>query len=224
MKNAFYIILLFSVSFAIGQDTAKSFKARPFAVYLESPVFFGFNDGKFHSWVATANLEYFLNISENYGISISAGYGRDFRLNKYLDDAYNFGINNVFGKRHHFFELGTGLGIYSGDVFHIYRFGYRLHLFDRLMIRVAYTPYVRLWRHTDSFLFDRENDITVSLGYRFGVVNKKSERKSDSVFAKAFHSVNLNSMPLFRYFDDQNGHLESLSLEFWLNKFNNVIL
>jgi hypothetical protein len=224
MKRNYLISLLifFAFLFSFGQETEKTSKENPFAAYLESPVFYGFKNGNFNSWVVTANLEYLLKTSENYGISFSAGYGRDFRLSKYDDDAFNFGINNIFGKKHHFIEVGGGIGIYSGDVYHSFRFGYRLHLFDRLMFRVAYTPYIRLWRHTDSFLFDRVNDITLSLGYRFGYGKNKSERKNDLEFGKIIHSVQLNSQPFFRNYDKKSGHLENLNLEILLLRLNRI--
>lgn len=221
-NTALLIAVLLSFTYSEAQEPQAQATKNSFAAYLESPIFFGFENGKFHSWVTTANLEYFIKLSENFGISVSAGYGREFRFSRYIDDAYYFSFNSIFGKRHHFLEIGGGAGIYSGDVFHNYRFGYRLHLFDRLMIRVAYTPYIRLWAHTDSFLFDRENDITLSLGYRFGFVNKKSDKKDDRLFGKTFHSVQLNTQPLFRNFDKKYGHLESLNCEIPLVRLNRV--
>lgn len=47
MKYAYFMVLFFSCSFVVCQEKVKLYKTRPLAVYLESPVFYGFNDGKF---------------------------------------------------------------------------------------------------------------------------------------------------------------------------------
>jgi len=219
--------VLFISQFLFGQNSENLQKEHPLAVYLESPLFYRDWNGNSNSGIITANLEYLLKTSEINRVSFSLGAGREFLIKDYhhWDIVIFSEVSNVFGKRTHFFEAGLGPCYASGSLMIKMRLGYRLQLANRFLFRLGYTPY--LWPKTHYNYEDQpeivsHSDLSISLGYRFGLNYSKKQSQGDGLFKHVVHSVLLDFQPFYQNYDAAKGNLKSLKIEIILKEHNRV--
>jgi len=205
------------------QNSEKLTKENPIAVYLDSPLFYRDWYNNSFSRIITANLEYLLKTSKSNRISFSLGVGSEFSKEDYqnYDIVFFSEVSNLFGKRNHFFEVGLGPCYASGSLMIKTRLGYRMHLGNRFMFRLGYTPYIWLrphYNYEEQSEFVSHSDLSVSLGYRFGYKVQMAETKTDSIFNSLIHSIQLNYNPYYQSYKGWNGNEKSLQIEITLKR------
>jgi hypothetical protein len=225
MKSLITIVFVLLLNpFLFSQDTTENKNDNSYSVFFESPLFYE-DWWEYQNTVLTINFEYLIN-KKNGGLSFLLGYGRIFSSYDgvfYSDPYFNTEINYLFGKKHHFLEIGTGLG-YGSSVFLKFRLGYRLNLGKRLLFRIAYTPTVYLRQHNDTEEhppFTGFNGLSLSLGYRFGIHISNEKQGSK---CKWFSGMRLDWQPFFKDYKNVNTFSGTINLEFLLAKFTSVSL
>ena len=215
-------IIIFPLLLFSQENKSKPF-GNSFSVSVESPLFF-------KSWyeengnVGFLNFELFDKRKENFANSYSLGlllianlYGEVYVPQQPI---FYFQYAAVFGKKRHFFELGTGLVV--PEFLLNLRFGYRLNLGKRILFRAAYTPSVYLEQHIDSEEYPSYtvfNGLSLSLGYRFGI--KTSKEKWDNNW-KWLSGMQLNFQPFFKNYKGYEGYYGEVDLELLLYTINDI--
>lgn len=115
----------------------------------------------------TANYERLIKVNSGY-VSFSVGGGPLFGISDY-SGVYPTGdleLDVLFGRNHHFLEIGGGLKIFFGNnvvpALVKSRLGYRLMAGQRVVFRISY----------ELLLVPIEMGLSVCIGYRFGGVSK----------------------------------------------------
>ena len=217
-------VLMVYTNIINGQETSKASNNNLYSVFVQSPFFYRDYPGNNDYWIFTTNFEYLLYAGSDFPLSLSLGFGREFRFKDVgiYDLVITSEVNQLFGDGKHFFELGAGLGMASATFMMQFRLGYRLHLGKRLLFRAAYNPYLYFDRSEENPHYRGSHNISVSLGYRFGYSETKREEKKDGLFGSAVHSLQLNSMPLFFNYQYKQGHMEYVSIELPLVQLDNL--
>ncbi len=163
MKKLFIFICLFvlipSVTFC--QADLKQENHNLNTVFIQSD-FLTWSE-EFGLLSLTANYERFLKVTSGY-LSFSAGGGPLIGIYDYsgIYSTIDFEFDGLFGRKHHFFEIGGGLKIFNGNNeipgLLKSRIGYRLLVGQRVMFRISY----------ELFLMPVEMGFSVGFGYRFG--------------------------------------------------------
>jgi hypothetical protein len=120
-------------------------------------------------------------------------------------------IKKIFGKKTHFLE--TGLGFDFSTLYLMFRIGYRAELFDHLLLRVGYTPYL-LIDETRFYSINRmsfHNSFSVSIGYRFG--GEKFQTNWDNNW-DWLSALQFNVQPFFSHFAGYGGFYFTIGPEF----------
>ncbi len=172
-----FTLFLFIFSITYGQKINKDSKENSFSVFAESPLPY-FSMGSYKYSVATLNLEYTFNRNSNRMTSLFLGYGLTYNItiSNVRFDAVSGGILWNFGEKWYRLEVGGGLSYFGFDMNINGRIGARLIPGNRILIRVAYTPYVFTGLFTsDSIIESFENFLSVSFGYRFGIHSKRKK-------------------------------------------------
>jgi hypothetical protein len=225
MKSLITIVFVLLLNpFLFSQDTTENKNDNSYSVFFESPLFYE-DWWEYQNTVLTINFEYLIN-KKNGGLSFLLGYGRIFSSYDgvfYSDPYFNTEINYLFGKKHHFLEIGTGLG-YGSSVFLKFRLGYRLNLGKRLLFRIAYTPTVYLRQHNDTEEhppFTGFNGLSLSLGYRFGIHIPKETWNTKF---KRLYGLQFDFQPLFQNYKGGKGYNLNLFLEILIHKTEKLLL
>lgn len=102
--------------------------------------------------------------------TLNTGFGFVFENCKPGTVVVPVGLNLITGRLSDFFETGINVTVVGPDVMLLARIGYRKHFNNRILFRIAYTPYFWLPAHIDTEEYPKytgANTISVSLGYRF---------------------------------------------------------
>jgi hypothetical protein len=214
MKRIFtfsIIFLLFS-TFTLSQQNVSNSTQKSFSVFFDYPIFFRTENGTSDYHLITANLEYLLNPGKKSKSLISLGYGTAiYKFGQtYSDMAFAVEFNKLWGSKNHFFESGIALN-YISDFLLKFRFGYRLVLWEKWLVRVGYTPYVWI----DNWQMTGFNNLSLSIGYTFGNSNVLK-----NVWNRIL-GIQLNSQPLYHHWEGLPGHLEIIDLELLIVDFEN---
>lgn len=176
MKSLITIVFVLLLNpFLFSQDTTGNKNDNSFSVFAESPLPY-FSMGSYKYSVATLNLEYTFNRNSNRMTSLFLGYGLTYNItiSNVRFDAVSGGILWNFGEKWYRLEVGGGLSYFGFDMNINGRIGARLIPGNRILFRVAYTPYVFTGLFTsDSIIESFENFLSVSFGYRFGIHSKR---------------------------------------------------
>jgi len=221
MKEKLLIALafvLFTSSFLFGQDTLNRKKNNSFSVNIESSMIMIIGD----YWVPQVtygylNFEFLQRRKENFANSYSLGLAPVALFDDYFSVAqhpvFYLQYAAVFGKKRHFFEMGTGLVVPT--IILNLRLGYRLDLGKRFLFRAAYTPSVYLYKLTDEegnidfTVFN--NGLSLSLGYRFGIKGNKEKWNNNWGWLS---TLQFNAQPFFNHFTGYKGFYFTIGPEF----------
>jgi len=220
-----FILLFVSNPLLFTQQNDGYRKNKPFSLYFDSPILFNTWFKDVNSKILTLDLEYLITDSHNTKVAISAGYGREFWLGTpYSEMVISSEFKMLIGRKSHFFETGTGFYYICCYPILRFRLGYRLNLGDNFLFRIAYTPYINLkplYNDDDEKYFYTANDISISLGYRFGIHIPKETWNTKF---KRLYGLQFDFQPLFQNYKGGKGYNLNLFLEILIHKTEKLLL
>jgi len=162
----FYVKPVFAQDGYFQNDPEERNK-KEISIYLEHPVFFR----KTIDFFLMEHFELHLSKKSHYSNPyFSVGFGMGFSKSGIGPYAVPVEFGLISGRKS--FKLETGLGIMpvGADVMMKSRFGLRTCFFNRLPVRLSFTPYFMIpygEREEGEPRYDIKSDVSISVGYRF---------------------------------------------------------
>jgi len=163
------LIVLTTLSFSQDGIVELNKKQHYFAASVNIPVFYKYygQDGHFFPSVSIEYIRY-RNPTNKTSYSLIYGKEIDYEDN-WTRNVIGFEITKIFGRKHTFIEVGGGVS-YNRNIDVHPRIGGRFNFGKHLLIKLAYTPRLRL---EPELYTTFDHFATISFGYRFGFLKKK---------------------------------------------------
>ncbi len=167
----FFCLFAFAIGFSYSQDSgsgndfAKK-NDKGFSAYIDYPVFYKDFTSLFLFNVEMALIKRDRLINPAFSIGFGMGFSK-YGVGPY---AVPIEFKLLYGKSNNKIETGLGIMPIGADVAINARFGFRMYLFEHLLLRLAYTPYFIVPygdREQDEPYIEIKSDLSIGIGYRF---------------------------------------------------------
>jgi len=175
MKFFYSIIALLifsSVSFSQDEKSELDKRKHYFAASINIPVFYKYY-GQGGHFLPSASIEYirYRNPTEKTSYSFIYGKEIDYEDN-WTRNVFGFEITKLFMEKNVIFEIGGGMS-YNRNIDAHPRIGGRFNFGKHLIVKLAYTPRIRLDPDGTHIYCCTDHFATISFGYRFNLFQKK---------------------------------------------------
>ncbi len=161
-------------SLAFPQDEIVELNKRQhyFATSVNIPVYYKYYGQGGHILPAVS-FEYIVYRHPANKTSYSLIYGKEIDYeDNWTRNVIGFEITKFFGGKHTFIEVGGGVS-YNRNIDVHPRIGGRFNLGKHLLLKLAYTPRMRLDPDGTHIYCCTDHFATISFGYRFNLFQKK---------------------------------------------------